>query len=419
MFRRIIDFVMSKVGYSRASLSAAAMQGQSSNTTGNPSIHQHQINSDQMGNMAKTQPPTPTANPKSLQAGMEKEADTGQKAGLRTVKRRDRITIIGPPGSGKSWMYANLIELVNDDKHELIDDINQLEAPQHYEPKDVLPGGIENSHHFYDEVLSVKKGNEKPFAVLYGKYWKDGELVSFELIDTKGGMIKKNTPAETDPFQSWPQIFQVTSRSDLLILVLPPEHFEKMSDRNEVREERKIRRIFTAHVTRMMQENPDGMVAIVYSKCDEYGIRLQGPRRVIFDETTKKSLVKLRIAGDGKEGWKQFMNEIEMHQNHMAGNAASQIRLSLIQATRDIWIQVLRGSKYVAINGYFVTANPGEKHQNMDAAQKGFAQIFIDFIEHQKNIKSIPRYKKRYMIVLFISSLLFLLLVILFKYVFG
>jgi len=343
-------------------------------------------------------------------------------------RKADRIVVIGPTGSGKSCLYASILELSRSRKKDLIGYIDHIEVPHLYDKSSLsLPQGTQGNTvtigdpiaHFR-KLLQQRRGNKEDFTPLNGSYKKDGVLYDFDLIDTKGGLIAQKNPAKSDPVDKWPPIFQLTLNCDLLILVLPPEYFANL--RNPAKKDKalEIKDIFGAHVRRMINQNPNGMVALVYSKCDEYGVHFQGPRRVIFDKKTAELYEKVRRDTKANnvvmaDAWDLFNRDLRNQQAYMKNDPSTSLRHELIQETSDLWTQVLNSPNEININGYFVAANPAEKHQNIDLIQRGFAQVFIDFIHHKRTIQSRPRIHKSSLIVLAVISVLILLMVILFK----
>jgi hypothetical protein len=222
----------------------------------------------------------------------------------------------------------------------------------------------------------------------------------FNIFDSKGGSMFSDPPPlggekEEAVFRhdmtEGEKLYLVTASADLLVLFIPPESFVQYPYLSTLSWETLVT-YFPNFVTQVSQNN-NAMIAIAYTKCDEYGVRLSRTRRIIEEEATHTALERYRDAENPREAsWQVFVAEAAKRGE---GGEAELVK-NLLNMTATLWKTTLRNSKHRFLNGYLVSAEPAldslgngsfEVARNWESL--GLLQIFIDFFAHLKTIKAI------------------------------
>ena len=232
--------------------------------------------------------------------------------------------------------------------------------------------------HYYSPAFKRKfpLATAETLVTLEGTLSVEGLLKKkrVRIIDSKGGALLE-AQDENHP------LFQATRNCDLLILVLPAETLA-----TENADTTSIDRLLS-HARRCTEAKPDAMIAIAYSKCDEYGIPL-------VENHGGLTGGELRVI-EGKKDQNLF-------ERFLGVDSEAGVRFSVSTAVKKLWRKIATndGQGHPHVNGYFVTALPAETDEECfegqprgDWVARGFLQIFADFAQHREQVRGRPTWK--------------------------
>jgi hypothetical protein len=268
--------------------------------------------------------------------------------------------------------------------------------------------------HYYSPAFKRKfpLATAETLVTLEGTLSVEGLLKKkrVRIIDSKGGALLE-AQDENHP------LFQATRNCDLLILVLPAETLA-----TENADTTSIDRLLS-HARRCTEAKPDAMIAIAYSKCDEYGIPLVenhggltgGELRVIEGKKDQNLFERFRHADKSRldDAWKQFAqnransellktDRTRLLSRLLGVDSEAGVRFSVSTAVKKLWRKIATndGQGHPHVNGYFVTALPAETDEECfegqprgDWVARGFLQIFADFAQHREQVRGRPTWK--------------------------
>ena len=163
---------------------------------------------------------------------------------------------------------------------------------------------------------------------------------------------------------------------------------------------------------RILEKNPFCMIAIAYSKCDEYGLDINRYIRIIDSDSTPSAPVfdafaRFRRSSDDKDAaqrWAAFVDLASSASGRgTAGEEVADLRRFLLNYTASLWKQIARLDKKEnsLMNGYLIAALPAEKMDDEllpadyvkdvpqeDLFERGFLQIFSDFSAYMHSVWS-------------------------------
>ena len=355
-----------------------------------------------------------------------------------------QVSFLGPKGGGKTSIYRALYDAVRGGAKcgpgELvltaIRELNDKPAdPRHadtgeegdhnneLDEDDVDYGALQiEMFRSADEAVQreIPEASKDLIAVA-GYAESRGSRLPFVLYDSPGEILDEQPPLdlgqESDKknvdISEWPSVYKLAFRSDLLVVVLPPEFTTDPLGYSVTRGYGRNERL-TNHMVHcieiFMRYNPDGMLAFVYSKSDEYGAVITKARRLAHSLKQVKLLKKFRkqqqSVDENPESnplWQAIINEIVSSAKNERETAWASAQRGILNKTYPLWRLLRRVDEKRAVNGYFVSTKPVEgQPREWSTADKGFLQLFSDYFYHRKHIKNRPaldRYFSPYLLM--------------------
>jgi hypothetical protein len=282
-----------------------------------------------------------------------------------------KITILGPQGAGKSTLLRSF-------------------ARQLRESRLIAGFAVD-----FDDHALLREVGRYPAATPDGNKPLTGRLTAYTTVfplyitDRPGSELE--TPAApatptgadsgpADPTRP-PALLSLSGQSHLLILVFDPQ---RVADRTALDRTFQWMR---PHVEAMKRTNPRAVVAIAYTKADEYGLVGEAPTAFIRTTAQRRAFLEwLRAAqlGYAQEGslWEAFVrlvSETDLRTDPWAG-----ARRQVLTLTKPIWEGLVRTCKIEpdAVNGYFITAVPADDYTDpFPVDRTGIPQLFLDFFQ--------------------------------------
>ena len=302
-----------------------------------------------------------------------------------------RILLLGESRAGKSTIVQQLYRAILQGTDVGIVQPNMLKA------------GWEGSQPGYARQTIA------PIVLLEAKYVVKGVQGSApcEIIDHKGGILS-DARATVRP-EELQALADQTGDCDLVIIVLPADQFDVNSDHHNFKE---LLQTYVDLVGRILEKNPFCMIAIAYSKCDEYGLDINRYIRIIDSDSTPSAPVfdafaRFRRSSDDKDAaqrWAAFVDLASSASGRgTAGEEVADLRRFLLNYTASLWKQIARLDKKEnsLMNGYLIAALPAEKMDDEllpadyvkdvpqeDLFERGFLQIFSDFSAYMHSVWS-------------------------------
>lgn len=273
-----------------------------------------------------------------------------------------RITMLGPPGCGKSSLLVNL-------RHVLSAGANRagFRVAFFFNSLAQLPIDFERPG---DQVMT------KPMTGVIGR-GRAKYLV--EISDTVGGMLLTEDEVDvSQPMEQWPELFRRTLHSDLLVILLDPR---TVCDEKALQD---VRTLVVQHVSHLVKLKPNAMIALVFTKADEYGIA--GATRFRLADTPARRDAFRKWREDPSDDRAQFVAALNTPPDEAAG-AIEVIMRRAGNMVRDL-VQVADASP---VNAYFVSALPIEPSVvPYPVDRRGIVEIFADFYTHTRSRRPQP-----------------------------
>jgi hypothetical protein len=285
-----------------------------------------------------------------------------------TARRPLRIGIIGDSGSGKSTLVRAFLRAVGDPRAPRID------VQPVFEP-DASVGEAGDDAGVTEEMLVFFRGEVRCGT---GRF-------DLEVIDSNGLLLREPLPGSDASEEDLPVLYQATRKCDLLILVLAPRTLQCESECALVLGH------LVSHVRQMLRHNPEGRVAIAYTKADEYGVPATATPRVVGDEpavTAALEAFRSAAGADLHRRWSEFLDAVVATGDPDPG--WRQTRRLLLERSRYLWESVVHQDRlgHAPLNGYFVAARPRFPHGSEPACGPGrgslFLPLFADFFDQVK-----------------------------------
>jgi hypothetical protein len=303
-----------------------------------------------------------------------------------------RILLLGESRAGKSTIVKQLYRAISQGT-----DVGIIQP-------NMLKTGWEGDRPGYADQTIL------PIVLLEAKYAiKGGQRpVPCEIIDHRGGILSE--PRATVRVEDLQTLADQTGDCDLVIVVLPADQFDANSDHRNFNN---LLVTYADFVGRILEKNPFCMIAIVYSKCDEYGLDISRHVRIIDSDTTSPTapvfdaFARFRRASDDKVAAERWSAFVALASSASAGGPTSKevadLRRFLLNYTVSLWKQITKLDKKenTLINGYLVAALPAEKMDDElvpedyvkdvpyeDVFERGFLQIFSDFAAYMQSVWS-------------------------------
>ena len=331
--------------------------------------------------------------PPSLRKYIERQSKPkfSIKAQPKRVLDKVRILLLGESRAGKSTIVKQLYGAITRGIDVGIVQPNKLEE------------GWEASQVGYASQTMV------PIVLLKAKYVvnKIQRPVPCEVIDHRGGIL--SDPRSSVGPEHIKLLADQTGDCDLVIIVLPADQFDSTSNPRSFTD---LLQTYVDLVGRILHENPFCMIAIAYSKSDEYGLETGRYVRIIDgdDSSTPSSVfeafARFRRAPAGKEDelWSAFVAlASKTGIQDAAAQEVSDLRRFLLNYTASLWKQIVRldQNEHTLMNGYLVAALPAENMDDeslpqeyirevprQDLLERGFLQIFADFSAYMDSVWS-------------------------------
>ena len=288
------------------------------------------------------------------------------------AKKKQKIIVIGESRSGKTTFIKELSEASKDSNGNIghywfltpYQNENTKELGRYWTSTNELPPET------IEESIALR-GSYNSFET------KDLDVV---LYDHKGGILMDQAPSspELQP-EDMNILEQLCHGCDMLIIAIHPELV--MSE--EKRLNNVLNRMY--HYVRLaVITNPDVVISIMYTMCDDYGTLIEGPRRVVHNAAIAKALYHCRIASHTEkqrvlDGFLQMASGLDKNK----ADDWSILKYFLLSSTSLLWERIVHndGLNHVSVNGYFVSSFPPDQYDyTVDYAKKGILEIISDFV---------------------------------------
>ncbi len=223
---------------------------------------------------------------------------------------------------------------------------------------------------------------ESPKATVRGP---GGRRFRLTVWDARGGLMTDTPPPQDDQEPAkWPELYQRTTSSDLLILTLDARVL------TDVRLEVFLNRMLN-HANLLFLRNPEAMIFVAFTQADEYGILSASQPRFWDGARAQQALRDFQAASRAhpdafpEDQWKAVLE---------AGPAPDDlmqpIRAYLLERTRPLWEKLLTDSRPGRVNGYWVAAQPRDTSFPKED-RFGLSAMFADFFETVRRTRCGPR----------------------------
>jgi hypothetical protein len=282
--------------------------------------------------------PRPTISAKDIWAAAEVERKPVVQAGRDGI----RIVLIGTEGSGRTRLKNSIITLMSE------------ESPLELE-------GIRQRDLKHAEARSGEPSKELEYVILH----KGNKRYQVSVIDTSG-------------IEDVERINQEIHRADLIVAAVPPEMIA--GERTDLMES------LASLLIRGMGTDPHGLVAIAYTKADEYGILDERGLRVLWSSRP------LTAYYDRKRDWDTFVRKLRrgglivppLHLKNVDVSVYGRdewtaTRATVVDRSRVLWEALMSpGGSDRILNGYFVSSEPLDDFY-MPPYRRGHGQMLADF----------------------------------------
>ncbi len=129
-------------------------------------------------------------------------------------------------------------------------------------------------------------------------------------------------------------------------------------------------------IRRLSARGKPSMVALCFTKADEYGSFDPGSIRILMNASDFGALDRVRD-GSGRE-WQRFVEAISDTERHSLNHHRT--RNLVMKQTEFLWREALKLGQATAVNGYFLAADPVDDFYR-PWSRRGFLQLFADFFD--------------------------------------
>jgi hypothetical protein len=126
-----------------------------------------------------------------------------------------------------------------------------------------------------------------------------------------------------------------------------------------------------------LQGRPDVQIALAFTKADEYGDVDHRSLRIFSRLEEVVLLERLRDASPAgtDTAWRHLVEGVSLGARF--GDAWGETRRRVLEQTQEIWTALIRGRQHLAVNGYFIAAEPIDSYFT-PWARRGVLQLFAD-----------------------------------------
>ena len=289
-----------------------------------------------------------------------------RKTSITEAKPQHKTVVLGESGSGKTTFIRELIfasESAYNVGHAY--SFTQFAGSQNY-----------NNGRYWDPNLSYPPFTAEEIVSLQGFFNSFGGKVSLQVHDHKGDLLMDELPSDSGlQVEDMNTLEQYCHSCDHLIITIPPELIEDENRLNRV-----LNRIYY-YVRFAVMFNSNVIISIVYTKCDDYGCLIEGPRRVISNRSVAEAFYRYRFSrqNNREDYWAAITKNI--FKKDTPWNATKRM---LLTKTAVLWKRIIHqnGLNHVSINGYFVSAHPAyHEDTHSEASSKGVLEVLSDFIQ--------------------------------------
>jgi hypothetical protein len=235
-----------------------------------------------------------------------------------------------------------------------------------------IPGGLRWQSSEGDQLYTsaeLMPGTGVPMEKLFTWLTIDGVRHLATLIDTQGGLLLHERLAESIKPEELPDLYSASYGADLLVLALAPD--DLLSNEAPL-----IYGQLVNHVERALLTNPRLMVAVAYTKVDEYGwVRPFAPRML---ESARQVRALRRVRNGGERAFEAWMNLVAPRRDP---------RRAIVELSAELWRQL--GAIMPAsglLNGYWTAACQPRCPLVKGWEQKGLGELLADFVAHRRHV---------------------------------
>ncbi|MGF1580946.1 MAG: hypothetical protein ACFCD0_16405 [Gemmataceae bacterium] len=275
----------------------------------------------------------------------------------RQIARKISVGIVGTPRVGKSSILVSSLKAFKREN-------NRFGIPAPYLP---LRPTISKD---YPEFVVADRENRTTWT---GLVKIDRQVHEFVINDFRGGFISEYFEGE----EGATELPEILSTCQLLILVLAPH---ELTDPRGVKWvlDGMIKLCRAVILIKKKANEPEPMIALAYSKTDDYGTEPDRNARIVSTSEAKqaqRAIVeegdKARKPAEAEEAWKHFLKALR----------PDTTKQWLLEQTRPIWETIGKETRF--FNGYMVAAEP-ENLLWEPWCSRGGLQLFADFFEYLK-----------------------------------
>jgi hypothetical protein len=253
-----------------------------------------------------------------------------------------RVVVAGASGSGKSTLIQGLLGSSRRSYTQELPDIGAVE----------MVGQLANSN----ASINVRILEIDPSTVdlQSGQFESDRKSVLMEIAST-----------------------------DLLILTIAPSETYERTSTNRLKE----------LAIWMLDKKPSALVALAYTKADEYGAIDIGALRLVNGETQATQVLNMQSVNNPEREFDLFLQNsqemrspettihgLKVFSQNKRTDRLSETRQHVLKGTKLLWLAIAR-RRETLLNGYFISAEPCDAYLE-PAQRRGIAQLIADFIDY-------------------------------------
>jgi hypothetical protein len=219
-----------------------------------------------------------------------------------------------------------------------------------------------------------------------GKFMLEGKERGLRIVEAgslKDSMRRRDTwPEDSESPPRW----GAGDLADLLVIAIEPSHIDR-------REPPPGLPGLISLAGGFLDQNRSALVALAYTKADEYGVIEPQALRLVANRSQSQRLLELQGAADTETAWKLFAEadnttrreEVIIGGGVFGGKTKSAVdesaltRGKVLDQTRRLWEVLVRLKPAALLNGYFVSASPRDPYLT-PIPHRGILQLVADFL---------------------------------------